>query len=178
MLGMWCGGRAGARCLFGQVEGWHAARDAAFMEIQASITPAARTLGYAGLLPLAGCIAGLILLPMHRALLLDAGFGYAALIASFLGGLWWGQGVAHARAPAWLFGVAVVPSLLAWGLMLLQRSGWTVEQALLALGAAILVSPLVDLLLDRKEGRVRGWITLRLQLSTGLGLLTLALAML
>ncbi|WP_294330871.1 DUF3429 domain-containing protein [uncultured Sphingomonas sp.] len=148
------------------------------MENRATIAPAARLLGYAGLLPLVGCAAGLVLLPMHRALLLDAGFGYAALIYSFLGGLWWGQGVAQGRAPAALFGVAVVPSLLAWGLILLQRAGWSSEQALSLLGIAILVSPAVDLVLARNGSPTRGWIPLRFQLSTGLGLLTLALALL
>lgn len=148
------------------------------MEDHASIAPAARLLGYAGLLPLVGAAMGLMLLPMHRALLLDAGFGYAALIYSFLGGLWWGQGVAQGRASAWLFGLAVVPSLLAWGLMLLQRLGWTSTQALLVLAAAILVSPVVDLVLARSGSPARGWLALRFQLSTGLGLLTLALALL
>ncbi|WP_010545566.1 DUF3429 domain-containing protein [Sphingomonas elodea] len=144
----------------------------------APLAPAVRLLGYAGLLPLVGCAAGLFLLPMHRALLLEIGFGYAALIYSFLGGLWWGQGIAHARGSAWLFGVAVLPSLIGWGLLLLQRMGWTTAQALPVLGAAILASPLVDLVLQRSMGAVPGWIALRVQLSTGLGLLTLALAML
>jgi len=148
------------------------------VENHGSITSAARTLGYAGLLPLLLCIAGLVLLPMHRALLLGAGFGYAALIYSFLGGLWWGQGVARGQASAALFGVAVLPSLIAWGLLLLQQLGWTTGQALLVLGAAILVSPAVDLVLARTCPTVRGWIALRLQLSLGLGLLTLALALL
>ncbi len=154
------------------------ARDSDGMETHASLPPAARLLGYAGLLPLVGCAAGLVLLPMHRAPLLDAGFGYAALIFSFLGGLWWGQGVARGRASPGLFGVAVLPSLIAWGLMLLRLLGWTTGEALLALGTAILLSPVVDLVLARNQALVRGWIALRLQLSTGLGALTLALAFL
>ena len=148
------------------------------MENHASLAPAARMLGYAGLLPLIGCAAGLVLLPTHRALLLDAGFGYAALIFSFLGGLWWGQSVARGKASPALFTIAVLPSLIAWGLMLLRLLGWTTEAALLVLGAAILLSPIVDLALTRKQQSVNGWIALRLQLSTGLGALTLALALL
>ncbi|WP_294250727.1 DUF3429 domain-containing protein [uncultured Sphingomonas sp.] len=148
------------------------------MEEPASLAPAARLLGYAGLLPLIGCAAGLVLLPMHHALLLDAGFGYAALIFSFLGGLWWGQGVARGKASPTLFIVAVMPSLVAWGLMLLRLLGWTTADALLALGIAILVSPVVDLILARGQSVPKGWIALRLQLSTGLGALTLALALL
>lgn len=148
------------------------------MENPASLAPAARMLGYAGLLPLVGSVAGLVLLPMHRVTLLDAGFGYAALIFSFLGGLWWGQGVARGKASPTLFTIAVLPSLIAWGLMLLRLLGWTPQEALLALGAAILLSPIVDLALERKQPSVRGWIALRLQLSTGLGALTLALALL
>lgn len=146
------------------------------MENHVSVSRAARLLGYAGLLPLVGCIAGLVLVPAQRALLLDAGFGYAALIFSFLGGLWWGQGITRGRASAGLFGAAVAPSLLAWGLMLLQRFGWTTHAVLPVLGAAILVSPMVDLLLARQGGVPRGWIALRVQLSAGLGLMTLALA--
>lgn len=148
------------------------------MENPAPIAPAARLLGYAGLLPLVGCAAGLAVAPMHRPLLLDAGFGYAALIYSFLGGLWWGQGVVQGRGSARLFGVAVVPSLLAWGLMLLQHVGWSSGKALIVLAIAILASPLVDLVLARTGTPARGWLPLRLQLSTGLGLLTLALALL
>ncbi len=148
------------------------------MENHASLAPAARILGYAGLLPLIGCAAGLVLLPMHRALLLDAGFGYAALIFSFLGGLWWGQGVAKGTASPALFLVAVLPSLIAWGLMLLRLFGWTSAEALLPLSVAILLSPIVDLALERRQPGVQDWIALRLQLSTGLGALTLALALL
>lgn len=148
------------------------------MENPASLSPAARILGYAGVVPLIGCVAGLVLLPMHRTALLDAGFGYAALIFSFLGGLWWGQGVARGKASPALFTIAVLPSLIAWGLMLLRLLGWTTQEALLALGAAILLSPIVDLALARHDASVNGWIALRLQLSTGLGALTLALAVL
>ncbi len=135
-------------------------------------------LGYSGLLPMVGCVAGLVLLPTHRVAVADAGFGYAVLIFSFLGGLWWGQGVAHGKATPALFTVAVLPSLIAWGLMLLRLLGWTVQEALVALGAAILLSPIVDLMLARKQSSMNGWIALRLQLSTGLGALTLVLAVL
>lgn len=175
---MWGRGRRRTRCLFGQVERWRPPGDPDAMENHASLAFAARMLGYAGLLPLIGCVAGLGLLPMHRALLLDAGFGYAALIFGFLGGLWWGQGIARGKASPALFTFAVLPSLIAWGLILLRLLGWTTEAALLVLGAAILLSPIVDLALARTETSVRGWIALRLQLSTGLGALTLALALL
>ncbi|WP_313534859.1 DUF3429 domain-containing protein [Sphingomonas sp.] len=148
------------------------------MENPASLSPAARILGFAGLLPLIGCAAGLVLLPAHREALLDAGFGYAALIFSFLGGLWWGQGVARGKASAALFSVAVVPSLIAWGLMLLRLLGCPLREALMALGVVILLSPIVDLALAQKQLNMRGWIALRLQLSAGLGALTLALAVL
>lgn len=175
---MWGRGGLGTRCLFGQVERWRRPGDPDIMENPASLAPAARLLGYAGLLPLIGCAAGLGLVPMHRAPLLDAGFGYAALIFSFLGGLWWGQGIARGKASPALFTIAVLPSLVAWGLMLLRLLGWTTQEALLVLGAAILLSPVVDLALARKQATVYGWIALRLQLSTGLGALTLALAIL
>jgi Protein of unknown function (DUF3429) len=135
-----------------------------------------RPLGYAGMLPLAGCLAGMWLVPGGRDAMLAGGFGYAALIFSFLGGLWWGQSLTRASAPGWTWGMAVAPSLIGWGLMLAQMAGWSLRGSLVVLGVAILASPLVDLALARRWGMPRGWISLRVQLSGGLGLLTLALA--
>ncbi|MHA6719585.1 DUF3429 domain-containing protein [Sphingomonas sp. RS6] len=136
----------------------------------------ARLLGYAGLLPLIAATIVSLAIADWRWAMLTGGFAYSALIFSFLGGLWWGQGVARVGAPRWIWGVAVMPSLIGWGLMIAERSGWQLEMAMRVLGVAILMSPAVDFMLAGQWPMPRGWMALRLQLSTGLGLLTLALA--
>ena len=52
--------------------------------------------------------------PDVRFTALSVGYGYAALIFSFLGGVWWGlAAMGGARTPGWVWVAAVVPSLLA-----------------------------------------------------------------
>ncbi len=52
---------------------------------------AARILGFAGLAPALACLAGVFIGGGEwRYISLAAGFGYAAVIFSFLGGMWWG----------------------------------------------------------------------------------------
>lgn len=107
---------------------------------------------------------------------LAGGFAYAALIFSFLGGVWWGQALSNPTAPKWTFVVAVLPSLIGLGLFLPWTLGWAwPEPSLLWLGLFLMASPLVDRALGLGEGE---WIRLRWHLSIGLGLLTLALGLL
>ncbi|EDX80246.1 hypothetical protein BBAL3_1403 [Brevundimonas sp. BAL3] len=55
------------------------------------LPPFARVLGFAGLLPQAAAVAVLILGgPDVRFAALSLAYAYAALIFSFLGGVWWG----------------------------------------------------------------------------------------
>lgn len=141
----------------------------------ATLTPAARWLGYAGLLPQALCLAlasGVAGLEAAY-VAISAGFAYAAAIFSFLGGVWWGQAIASGRAGAGVYGVAVVPSLLAVALFLPWNFGWEWPgPALLYLGVLIALSPLVDRALGLAAP---DFLRLRVQLSAGLGLLTIAL---
>lgn len=134
-------------------------------------------LGLSGLLPqiLAAAIS---LHPPHAAFGQFVAFLYAALILSFLGGLWWGIAAASPAAPRWLYLVSVVPSLVALGagLLWIARSG-TPEQSLRIVGAALLIAPLVDWQLDRLHLVPKGWFAMRVILSAGLGLLTLVLAL-
>ena len=141
-----------------------------------------RWLGWAGLLPQIACVAVLYLGPEEwRYSALALAFAYAALILSFLGGMWWGIA---ATAPAaerrnalgWLWIAAVLPSLVALACFLPWVFGWAwPEPSLVMLGGALLVS----LGVDAKLGALapRWWMALRVPLSLGLGLLTVAAAL-
>jgi hypothetical protein len=141
-----------------------------------SLSPAARALGYAGLVPQVICVAMLASGHEWRYAAMAGGFAYAAAIFSFLGGVWWGQAVQSGRATTSAYLVAVLPSLLAVALFLPWTFGWEWPgPALFYLGALILSSPLVD----RALGFGRGdFLRLRWHLSLGLGLLTIALGLL
>jgi Protein of unknown function (DUF3429) len=108
---------------------------------------------------------------------LAAGYFYAALIFSFLGGLWWGVAASRPDAPGWLYGVAVVPSLIAFatGIPWMIGAPWP-GPSLAVLGLAILAAPLVDRVLLTSALIDRSLWRLRLGLSLGLGLMTLGLA--
>ena len=146
------------------------------MDGQNSLTPAARLLGYSGLLPQILCI-GLILIGHEwRYAALAGGFAYAAAIFSFLGGVWWGQALSSGRAGAGAYGIAVLPSLLAVALFLPWTFGWEWPgPALLYLGALILASPMIDRALGFAAP---DFLRLRWHLSLGLGSLTIILGLL
>jgi hypothetical protein len=133
-------------------------------------------LGLSGLLPqlLAAAVS---LHPPHAAFGQFAAFLYGALILSFLGGLWWGVAATNPNASRWLYGVAVLPSLVAFaaGLLWIARTG-SPGQSLLIVGLALLAAPFVDWQLDRRGMVPKGWLSIRVILSTGLGVLTLILA--
>jgi len=146
------------------------------MDGHSTLSPAARALGYAGLLPQIIC-TGLILMGHEwRYSALAGGFAYAAAIFSFLGGVWWGQAVTSGRASTGAYLLAVLPSLMAVALFLPWTFGWDWPgPALLYLGALILGSPLVDRALGYAG---RDFLQLRWHLSIGLGLLTILLGLL
>jgi hypothetical protein len=146
------------------------------MDGQTSLTPAARVLGYAGLIPQIICIAMILAGHEWRYAGLAGGFAYAAAIFSFLGGVWWGQALASGKATTGAYVLAVMPSLLAVALFLPWSFGWEWPgPALLYLGALILASPLVDRALGYAQG---DFLRLRWHLSVGLGTLTIALGLL
>ena len=142
-----------------------------------SLPAAAKWLGYAGLLPQILAVAMILYDPTLEWIALAGGYGYAAFIFSFLGGVWWGLALNAANPPSWLYPVAVAPSLIAlasylpwiWGLEWPEPSLW-----ILAIG--LLLSPLVDRALARHFPLPDGWLRLRIHLSVGLGVLTLVLA--
>jgi hypothetical protein len=133
-------------------------------------------LGLSGLIPQM-LAAAITLHPPHAAFGQFAAFLYAALIFSFLGGLWWGIAAVNAAAPRWLYGVAVMPSLIAFGagLLWIVRTG-SPSQSLVIVGLGLLFAPLVDWQLDRRQLVPKGWLTMRVILSAGLGTLTLLAA--
>jgi Protein of unknown function (DUF3429) len=87
------------------------------------ISTATRALGWGGLLPfLGGALAVVLAPPTWHDTALRALVAYGAVIVSFLGGIHWGSptGAAHDAARLW----GVVPSLLAWPLLLVPSSRW------------------------------------------------------
>ncbi len=138
-----------------------------------SLTPTARWLGYAGLLPQMICVALAASGHEWQFTAIAGGFAYAAAIFSFLGGVWWGQALAGGKAGAGAYLIAVMPSLIATALFLPWSFGWEWPgPALMYLGAFILLSPLVDRALGLASA---DFMRLRVHLSVGLGVLTIIL---
>lgn len=120
----------------------------------------ARRLGYAGLLPF---VAGALLVWLvHDPVLQDVAFGlaaYAALIASFLGGIHWGLAFRQEEPPSAWLAWGVVPSLVAWPALLMPPHAGLVVQGALLVGCY-----LVDRRLYPQQGVAR-WLVLRFRLS-------------
>ncbi len=147
-----------------------------------SVPALPRWLGLAGLLPQFTCLAVLYAGPAEwREAALAIAFAYAALILSFLGGMWWGIAAAapaaqRRKALGWLWIAAVLPSLVALACFLPWALDWAwPEPSLVMLGGALLVTLGVDAKLSALAPR--WWMTLRVPLSTGLGLATIATAL-
>lgn len=134
-------------------------------------------LGLSGLGPQALCLA-LVLAPgPYKWVALAAGCFYAAIILSFLGGLWWMAGLLGGLRRTWIYGLAVLPSLIGWACLLPWTLGWAwPEPALLTLGLVVATTPVVDRVLAREVALPEGWLRLRAIMAGGLGGLTLALA--
>lgn len=147
------------------------------MESNASLTLTARLLGYAGLLPQIICLTLVLTQSDYRFTALFMGFVYAAVIFSFLGGVWWGQAIsAGGEAKAAVYTLSVLPSLIAAALFFPLNIGWEWPgPALLYLGAFIALSPMIDRALGYAAP---DFMSLRWQLSLGLGGLTIALGVL
>lgn len=134
-------------------------------------------LGLAGMAPQAICLALIGLAPDWRWVALAAACFYAALILSFLGGLWWMAVLMNGAKPRPACLLGVVPSLAAWAALLPWTAGWAWPgPSLVALGLLLLASPLADRWLSRHVAFPEGWLKLRCAMATGLGLLTLAAA--
>ena len=148
----------------------------------------ANLLGLAGLLPQITAVA---LIASGRGdptdlawIPLAVGYGlaliYAAVILSFLGGIWWGFAVRREAGQGRLVAVAVLPSLIAavcvgWAAATVQTGG---PLPLIVLGAAVLLTLLVDRHLVATGEAPAGWMRLRVPLSVGLAGLTIAAGLL
>lgn len=147
-----------------------------------SIPALPRWLGLAGLLPQVACVGVLYAGPHEwSAAALALGIAYAALILSFLGGTWWGIAAAapaaqRRKALGWLWTAAIMPSLVALACFVAWVLGKAWPEPLLVMLAATL---LLSLGVDARLGALapRWWMALRVPLSVGLGLLTLAAAL-
>ena len=132
-------------------------------------------LGIAGWAPQVLCLVLAQGFAPYHAAALGAGCLYAAIILSFLGGLWWMSGLQSGKA--WILALAVVPSLFAWAAILPVAFGGNLSgPSSVALGLGLLASPLADRAIARQVPVSAEWLRLRTLLSTGLGLLTLAIA--
>lgn len=136
--------------------------------------------GYSGLLP--QILAAILVFTdsEYRWTGLAAAYGYAALIFSFLGGIWWGFGITALKTDAAagpIFILAVAPSLIAFATYLPWIWGWEWPGPSLAwIGIFLIASPLADRWLQHRCHLPAGWMKLRWHLSFGLGGLTLLLA--
>lgn len=136
-------------------------------------------LGLSGLLPQLLC-AALIFghVDAWRFTAEAMAYFYAAVILSFLGGLWWGLAARADRVPGWLWVAAVIPSLIAF----FSAWPWAVGEpwpgpSMTVLGLGLIGALAVDWRLVR-DGLAPGWwLRLRVPLSLGLGGLTLAIGL-
>lgn len=141
----------------------------------------ARLLGAAGLLPQAAAVTVLAWgqyaggIGSLAGIALSAAFLYPAMILSFLGGMWWTIAMrrTEARGQGRLAAVAVLPTLIAFGMpaimAVMQRFDWPI----MVLGVAIMATLLVDRRLEASGEAPVGWLRLRAPLSLGLGALTI-----
>ena len=136
-----------------------------------------RLLGLAGLLPQIACAAVLWLGPAEwREAALRIAVVYAALILSFLGGMWWGiaagaPAAERRKALRWLWIAAVLPSLVALACFLPWAFGWQwPEPSMIMLASALLLSLGIDSRLIPLAPR--WWLALRVPLSLGLSAAT------
>lgn len=133
-------------------------------------------LGLAGIVPQAGCLLVALILPDWRWFALAAGCFYAALIVSFLGGLWWMQALLRDERQWQPYLLSVVASLGGWAALLPWCLGWTWPgPALVLLGLGLLVSPGVDRKLAVTLPVPAAWLQLRAMMATGLGALSVVL---
>ena len=134
---------------------------------------AALILGLAGLAPSIAALAAMVALPEWRDSAAQAGLAYGAVIASFVGGAWWGLAAGRAE-PAMLprlLVLSVLPSLMAWPALLVP-----LPTALLVLSALFVTLLPTDRRLVRAGVAPAWWMGLRTPLSLGMAALHAAMA--
>lgn len=139
-----------------------------------TIPPAPLLLGLAGLLPFWGLALGLAVTPVAgwtAGQLAAALAAYGAIIVSFLGGIRWGLATARQGAAS-QYGLAVLPSLVAWAALALPIVPRLASLGIVALALGPLDGPLVT------AGLAPAWFArLRIILSAGAGAALLVAAL-
>ena len=126
--------------------------------------------GLAGLLPQLICLTLVYHGGPERWVALAAACFYAAIMLSFLGGLWWMAGLLSGLRASWVYGLAVLPSLIGFAALLPWGWGWNWPgPSLVALALALFASPLVDRALARHMALPSSWLRLRVIMAGGLG---------
>ena len=131
-------------------------------------------LGAAGLFPQLLCLGLVAFAPEWRWLAISAACFYAATILSFLGGMWWMQGLASNSRDAAPYALGILPPLLGWLALLPWSLGWNWPgPSLIVLGVALVASPLADHALAGRMKLPERWMALRWSLGLGLGILSI-----
>lgn len=140
-----------------------------------AVPRAALHLGLAGLLPSVAMVAVMAALPEAAAAAAGAGIAYGGVIASFVGGTWWGIAAARAEGAARqrILVASAVPPLVAWPALLLPPA-----TALLLLAVLFAMLPPTDARLLREGFAPAWWPPLRRMLSLGMAALHVAAAVL
>jgi glutaredoxin len=137
-------------------------------------TPAAGAwLGYAGLLPFALALAGLLLGGPGSAPYFSLQFlAYGAVILSFVGAVHWGVALTGGPAPARRMIVSVLPPLVGWAALLLPPAGgaWVLLAGFLALRAW-------ETTRVGRFGLPEWYLRLRTRLTLGVSLMTFVFAL-
>lgn len=118
--------------------------------------------GLAGLIPFLAMPVGTLLAPDFRWQFNEALLWWSAIILSFLGGARWGAAVqAPAPAPG-LIGLAMLPSIAGWAILLLPATMRVAQFLALAVALAL------HLVWDARSAGLPGWyFRLRLVLTAG-----------
>ncbi|MFQ3596649.1 MAG: DUF3429 domain-containing protein [Sphingomonadaceae bacterium] len=132
-------------------------------------------LGWLGLVPAgAAMLAAALAPPEWREFAYRWGALYAGLILSFLGGAWWGMATRAGPERAWpLYILSVLPSLAALVLLMLLDGA-----RMILMGLVILLTLPVDRHLLRLGLAPANWMQLRVPLTLGLAIATIALGFL
>lgn len=141
---------------------------------ESTIPRPALWLGLAGLLPSIAALVVMLAMPGWRGAAASAGLGYGAVIASFVGGSWWGLAAARGAPDtlARFLSLAVVPSLVAWMAVLAPpMTGFCV------LALLFVVLPPTDARLSGEGISPPWWLALRRPLSFAMAALQAAMAL-
>jgi hypothetical protein len=136
-------------------------------------------LGLMGIAPQLAMLAVFEVSPDTSATVKQLSALYATIILSFLGGLWW-MSALLARRQTWGPSVlAVLPSLIGWGLLAFLTMHWISWRVVIGLlGGLLLASPIIDTKFVVEERAPNGWLRLRWLMATGLGMTTLGFCLL